>query len=310
MRCGASHPRCRPTAGALIVIAAFASLGSVAALAQRGSPVAPAASAANVTATPMPERDRASLIAALRNRLPGVPPEEWSQGGASFAPGVAVIPLGGSNATNLNDILAIGKKSWDRKFRNGKSLAGCFANGGQRIAATYPQVDPKSGAIITIEEAINACLRLHDETPLPLSGSLTMGAVSAYMRSLSAGHKLNIRVNGVPAATQYAAGRQWFTKRIGDQDLACASCHVLQAGQTREENGRQVGFSPAVGQVLAWPRVEPGGKVRMLHQQFQLCMDRAGAAPFDIGGVEFAQLEYFLAAVSSGLTVRAPIATH
>ena len=267
-------------------------------------------SAAPVATEATPERDRASLIAALQKRFPGIPADEWSHGGASFAPGVSVIPLGGENATNVNDILSIGKKAWERKFRDGRSLAACFPNGGQRIAATYPQVDAKTNLVVTLEAAINACLQLHGEPPLPVDDSLTMGAVSAYLRSLSVGQKLNVRVSGPSAAAQYAAGRGWFSKRMGDQDLACASCHVLQAGQVREENGRSVGFSPAVGQVLAWPRVEPGGKVRMLHHQFQRCMDRAGAVPFEFGSTELRQLEYFLAAVSTGLTMRAPTATR
>lgn len=257
-----------------------------------------------------PERDRASLIGGLQKRFPGIPVDEWSHGGASFAPGVLVTPLGGNNATNVNDILAIGKKTWERKFRNGKSLAACFANGGQRVAATYPQVDAKSYTVVTLEMSINACLKLHSEPSFSMHDSLTMGAVSAYFRSLSIGQKLNVRVNGSAAALQYSEGRQWFSKRLGDKDLACASCHVLQAGQIRVENGKSVGLSPAIGQVLSWPRVEPGGSVRTLHHQFQRCMERVGAVPFVVGSTEFGQLEYFLSAVSSGLTVRAPITTQ
>jgi len=326
MSCSANTVGGPKKAGLLILLVASSAIGSgSSALAQAviqtapGRAAAPASSASTVS-TPSavstastvatPERDRASLIATLQKRFPGIPVDEWSHGGASFAPGVSVTPLGGDNATNVNDILAIGKKAWERKFRNGKTLASCFPNGGQRVAANYPQVDARTNAVVTLEAAINACLQLHGEPLFALDDGLTMGAVSGYLRSLSVGQKLNVRVSGAPAAGKYAAGRSWFSRRIGDQDLACASCHVLQAGQVREENGRSVGLSPAVGQVLAWPRVEPGGRVRVLHQQFQRCMDRAGAVPFDLGSVELDQLEYFLSAISTGLTLRASITTR
>ena len=257
-----------------------------------------------------PDRDRTTLTAIFQKKFPGVPPDEWSHGGATFAPGVSVIPLGGNNATNVNDILAIGKKTWARKFRSGKSLSACFPNGGQRVAANYPQVEPKSGTLVTLEDAVNACLVLHQEPPFRLEDDLTMGAVSAYLRSLSNGQKLNVRVAGPAALEHYVAGRRWFSRRIGERDLACASCHVLEAGRTQTdagESGKQIGFSPAVGQVLAWPRIEPGGAIRSIQKQFQRCFERAGAAPFELGSVEYKQLEYFLSAVSNGLTIRPPM---
>jgi hypothetical protein len=37
-------------------------------------------------------------------------------------------------------------------------------------------------------------------------------------------------------------------------------------------------------------------------------MERIGAAPFELGSLEYKQIEYFLSAVSNGLTIRGPIA--
>lgn len=275
-------------------------------LATPATPPTPAPKAA--TSIPNIERDRRDLISMLQKKIPAIAPDEWSFGSSAFTPGLAVVALGGNNATNVNDILAIGKKAWERKFRNGNSLASCFPNGGQRVAANYPQVDLKSGTLATLEDAINACLVLHQEDPFRLDDSLTMGAVSAYLRSLSAGQKQNIRIVNPATVQHYESGRRWYARRIGEADLACASCHILQAGQTRIEAGQTVGLSAAVGQPLAWPRIESGGQVRLLHQQFQRCMERIGAAPFELGSLEYKQIEYFLSAVSNGLTIRGPIA--
>jgi L-cysteine S-thiosulfotransferase len=294
-----------------------------------------ATSAPNVATPPTvsPERDRSHLIKLLQKKFPAVAVEEWSQGSQSLSPGVAVTPLGGTHATNVNDILAIGKKRWERKFANGRSFADCFAMPAGKAktigkaeaarartsratalpaATTLPMVDAQSGLVVTLEMYLQQCLTSHGEPRLDEQDPLQLGALVAYYRSIFAGQKLRVSPTTSDAAatafamTRYHAGREWFSRRMGERDLACASCHVLSAGSV--ENG--LTNSPAVGQVLAWPRVEAGGQVRRLHHQFQRCMSRVGAAPFAIGSVAFNDLEYFLSALSTGLTLRPPIAVQ
>ncbi len=302
---------------ALLIVILFFSLAATIAYAQTLSPTTaqskPPAASATTTPTPTPEQDRASLIRAIQKRMPGVPVNEWSQGGAIFTPGVAVMPLGGANATNINDILAIGKKQWGKKFRNGKTFADCFPNGQRRAATSHPQFDISSGQIVTLEWAIRQCLERHGEPALDVSdatGALVMGALSAYLRSFSVGQKLDIRIPGghekTMAREHYNAGRQWFARRIGERDLACVSCHVLQAGNSIDG----IGIAPAIGLVLAWPRIEPGGGIRQLQQQFQLCMNRVGAEPLPLYSQPYNDLEYFLSAISTGLTLRPSIPTR
>jgi L-cysteine S-thiosulfotransferase len=291
---------------ALLMVAALCPATPVSAQVSPYTPSPISSQAPAPPPTPTPEQDRASVTRVVQQKFPGVPIEEWSLGGATFTPGTTVTPLGGANATNTNDILAIGKRQWDRKFQNGKSFASCFPNGGRRVAATYPQIDPDKKTITTLEIAINDCLKSNGEPTIPLTDTLTMGALSAYLHSLSVGQRLNIRTNSVPARERYDAGRRWFTRKMGERDLACASCHVLQAGQLVDN----VGISPAIGQTLSWPRVEPGGKVRTLHQQFQRCMSRVGAEPFAVGSDEFNNLQFFLASLSQGLPLRALMTTQ
>ncbi len=268
------------------------------------SPLAHAQSKPN---EPTPEQDRASLVKAIQKSFPGVPVTEWSLAGITLKPGVAVSPLGGAHATNINDILAIGKKQWERKFKNGKSLAACFPAGGRRAATAYPQFDARQAAIITLEMAVSQCLHANAEDSFD---PLRMGAVIAHVRSLAINDRLNLRALASAADSaaraHYQNGRQWFTRRLGERDLACASCHVLQAGKIID--GAAV--APAVGMVLAWPRVEPGGSIRSLQRQFQLCMTRVGAEPFMLQSPPFNDLEFFLSMVANGLVVRPAIATQ
>ena len=263
---------------------------------------------------PTPDQERLELKQALQARLPGTQPTDWALGADTLVPAVGgnvqAIPFNAENATNSADVLAIGKKLWDRKFKDGKSLTNCFPNGGKRVAATYPQYDAKAKLAITLEMAVNRCLQLHREPEIEMHNTLVMGPLSAYARSLSEGQRLALRV-GVPAARdKLDSGKALFTRRIGQQNFACASCHVLQAGSvfgSGEQVGKRAVFtvlSPAIGQATTWPRLEPGGTVRTLQMQFQQCMKRSGAEPFELGSEELNNLEYYHTFLSNGLPIR------
>jgi hypothetical protein len=177
------------------------------------------AGAQTTASTLSPEQDRAALIQALQKRLPGTRPEDWVTGGTAFEPGVTAIPLSAENATNTADILSIGKKRWEQKFKDGKSFSNCFPNGGKRMAANYPQFEQSTKQVVTIETALNRCLQLHGETTIQPSNAAEMGPLSAYARSLSENQPLNVRVLGQGARDRFDAGHR-FCLRI----VPCAAC--------------------------------------------------------------------------------------
>lgn len=258
----------------------------------------PSVSPAQTSATP--EQQRQALIQALQKRFPGTSPADWVLGAENPSAAVQAIPLNADNATNSADILAIGKKAWDRKFKNGKSLASCFPNAGKRVAAAYPQFDARSREVVTVDMAINRCLVLHGEAEIAATNNAVMGPLSAYFKSLSDGQRLTVRVGSAQAREKFDSGRALFQRRIGQKDQACASCHVLNAGTVVGQQG----LSAVVGQAVTWPRLQPGGQVLRLQMQFQRCMQRSGAEPFALGSEEFNNLEYFHAFVSNGLVTR------
>jgi sulfur-oxidizing protein SoxA len=204
-------------------------------------------------------------------------------------------------APETDALVEAGRKLFTAKFANGKSLAGCFPNGGRRIAASYPQYDARLKRVVTLETAVNQCRKAHGEALYDTTDAATMGAVMAYLRSLSDGQKVAVRV---PAAAEdrFEQGRRIYFTRMGQRNYACASCHVQAAGRYFGDEA----LSPAIGQATHWPVVRAGQPVTM-QMRIRECLERMGAAPFAAGSDELNHIEYFLAYLSNGLPMKANV---
>ena len=106
-----------------------------------------------------------------------------------------------------------------------------------------------------------------------------------------------------PPAT-VEAGRDFYFRRIGQHNLACASCHLTHAGRYfREEL-----LSPAIGQAVHFPVFRTGGqKLNTLHMRYQRCMEALRAVPFAAGSEELNNLEYFHSYLNNGLPLKASV---
>ena len=212
------------------------------------------------------------------------------------APAVPALEYEPSSAA---PVLEGGKKLWARKFRNGKTLASCFPNGGRRIAATYPQFDSRLKRVVTFEMAVNQCLKVNGEALLEPGDAETMGALTAYARSLSDGQKVNVRVTAA-AGERFEEGRRLYFTRLGQRNFACASCHVQAAGKRYDG----MLLVPATLQGASWPRGREGRAVT-LQMRMRECLERMGAAAFPFGAEELNNLEYFLSYLSNGAAMKA-----
>lgn len=239
-----------------------------------------------------PQAARAEVEQRLKEQLPGVPESSYALGAAAFDEELRRRIE--ENASAAQPIVEAGKRLWNRKFRDGRSLARCFPNGGRRIATAYPQYDPRLKVVVTLEMAINQCLKLHREPMLDVADAGTMGALVAYVRSLSSGRKVAVRVPGA-AFAKFEEGRRLYHTRLGQRNFACASCHVQGAG--RRYDGAML--SPAIGQATHFPVVAEGRAVT-LHARIRRCLELMGAAPFAAGSEELNHLEYFLTYLANG----------
>ena len=242
---------------------------------------------------------RGEILARLRVQYPALAPADFAAGSAAFDPQRRAQADENTPAPGAAEAIAAGKRIWTHKFRDGRSLAGCFPNGGRRIAAAYPLYDRRLKRLVTLETAINQCLKTHGQPLMEAGDPDTMGVVLAYVRSLSAGQKVAVRTGSPEAEERFEEGRRLYFTRMGQQNYACASCHVHHAGRFLGD----AAIPAPVGSAVQWPHLRDGKPVT-LQMRIRECLERMGAAPFPAGSDELAHLEYFLAYLSNGLAIR------
>jgi sulfur-oxidizing protein SoxA len=242
-----------------------------------------------------PGSDRQKIESWLKSKYPAIAASDYALGQLAFGAGNASP----EDRTAWASALERGKRSWERKFANGRSLTACFPNGGKRVAATYPQVDPRGGHVVTFESAINRCLKQNSQRELDFESDRAAAELLLYARSLADGVPTTVRVAGKPALAQYEAGKRLFYTRLGSRNQACASCHVQLVGEVLLDQP----LTAALGQSTRWPRLRSSGGFVTLQQQYQLCMRRSGSEPPPIGSPALNSLEYFHTALSNRLAL-------
>ena len=199
--------------------------------------------------------------------------------------------------------LEAGKEMFATPFRNGKTYADCFPNGGIGIRQNYPYFDEKEGKVVTLELALNRCREANGEAPYSYVKD-EMASLTAYMAFTSRGKPMDIKVPNDPRAlAAYEDGKRYFYTRRGQLNFSCASCHVQSPG----ERIRAETLAPALGIMNALPiyRSEWSG-MGTTSRRLVTCNSQTRAVPLDPQSDEYRDLEYFLSYVSNGLPISGP----
>jgi len=199
--------------------------------------------------------------------------------------------------------LEAGKEMFSKPFKNGKSYADCFANGGIGVRQTYPMFDAADGKVITLELALNRCREANGEAPYSYVKD-EMAALTAYMAFTSRGKPFDIRIPDDPRALDaYQEGKRYFYTRRGQLNFSCATCHVQSPG----ERIRAEILAPALGILNAMPiyRSEWSG-MGTTSRRFTSCNSQIRGVPLEPQSDEYRNLEYYLSYVSNGLPISGP----
>jgi sulfur-oxidizing protein SoxA len=199
--------------------------------------------------------------------------------------------------------LEAGKEMFGKAFKNGRSYADCFANGGVGVRQNYPYFDEQEGKVVTLELALNKCRETNGEAPYSYVKD-EMASLTAYMAYTSRGKPFDIKIPNDPRALEaYEKGKEYFYTRRGQLNFSCASCHVQNPG----ERIRAEILAPAIGILNAMPiyRSEWSG-MGTISRRFTTCNSQIRGVPLEPQSDEYRDLEYYLSYVSNGLPISGP----
>ena len=247
----------------------------------------------------------------FKKKFPAVPLDD-------YANGLYVLPGNEEYRTSwvaYNDFppyeigLENGKTLWNKPFKNGKTFASCFKNGGKNIAQGYPYWDETRKQVRNAEMDLNDCLKNNGEkefTDLDKDQGqrVKLAELTAYFYSLSKGQRIKIDLSKPGALAAYEKGKQFWWAKRGQLNFACADCHMEVAG--KNFGGNQP-LSAALGHTTAWPaqRLE-WGRLETLHQRYSTCNTQIRAAALKHNGEEYNNLQLYETYNATGLPLTAP----
>ena len=199
--------------------------------------------------------------------------------------------------------LDAGKEMFATPFKNGKTYADCFPNGGIGIRQNYPYFDEKEGKVVTLELALNRCREANGEAPYSYVKD-EMASLTAYMAFTSRGKPMDIKIPDDPRAlAAFENGKRYFYTRRGQLNFSCASCHVQSPG----ERIRAEILAPALGILNAMPiyRSEWSG-MGTTSRRFVTCNSQTRAVTLEPQADEYRDVEYFLSYVANSLPISGP----
>lgn len=255
-----------------------------------------------VTAQASPESDLKAWRSYYSKQFPTVALDEYANGVYAIDPAAREQWESMEEFPPYEIDLAQGKELFNKPFKNGKTYASCFENGGVGIAHQYPYFDTGRKEVVTLELAINECREKNGEEALPY-GKGKIASLLAYMTFSSRGKRLDIKIPNDAALAAYEEGKRFFYTRRGQLNMACAHCHIDNAGKRI----RSEILSPALGHATHFPVYRSTWQeLGTLHRRFQGCNEQVRAKAFKAQSKEYRNLEYFLTYMSNGLPSNGP----
>jgi sulfur-oxidizing protein SoxA len=197
-----------------------------------------------------------------------------------------------------------GEALWSAKAGTaGKSCADCHGDAAARmrgVAARYPTWSNERSAPIDLSGQIELCRTTRQNAPVLAHESPERLALSAYVAHQSRGLPISVPDDPRMAASR-ARGGTLFTTRMGQLNLACATCH--------DDNwGKRLGGAPI-------PQAHPVGyplyrlewqAVGSLQRRFRNCLAGVRAEPLPFDAPDYVDLEAFLMERAAGLAIETP----
>jgi L-cysteine S-thiosulfotransferase len=195
-----------------------------------------------------------------------------------------------------------GRVQWSTPEASGKSCASCHDAGTPvaQAVARYPRYLAAVGHVINLEQQINRCRTEQLHVAAWGYESEALLAMTSFLAHLARGIRIEAMING-PAAASFERGREFFYRRRGQYNLACASCHEQHAGD------RLHGEVISQGQTNGFPIYRQLWQaLGSTHRMFAWCNEAIRAEPYPPGSQEYVDLELYERWRGRGLKIESP----
>jgi L-cysteine S-thiosulfotransferase len=188
-----------------------------------------------------------------------------------------------------------GQALWSQRAANGRSCAGCHADGLQGVAARHPAFDATLGEPRTLASRIDQCRVQHLGESLQAADGAQVLPLSAWLAHRSRGEPV-APPRGERMKPWNDRGAQLWQQRLGQLNLSCAQCHDQRAG------ARLGGAPIPQAHPTGYPsyRLEWQG-LGTLERRLRTCVVGVRAEPFAAGADEWLALEVYLMQRAAGM---------
>jgi len=264
---------------------------------------------APMTASATPEDDLKEFQGFFKKKFPTVPLEAYNDG-------VNALPQYAERRANWELLMDFppyeediekGEELWGTPFKNGKTYASCFKNGGKGLAVGYPFYDKESKKMRTIEADINECRVRNGEEPIKNLKHGTMAQLVIAFKRLSQGQPMAVKLDSPEAVAAYEDGKQFYWARRGQLNMSCATCHVQNAGNKIRGDV----LSPALGHGTGFPVYRTkwslaGKPLGTIHRRYGGCNKQVRAKPLKAQSDSYTNLELYQAYMNTGVPIKVP----
>lgn len=185
----------------------------------------------------------------------------------------------------------------------GKSCASCHGDAAttmKGVGAKFPKWNAGLKKPMNIEMQINQCRTEQMKAEPWKFKSTVLTDMTTYVRNQSRGMPVQPQVDG-PMKPWFEKGKELYYTRVGQLDLACASCHEKSNGKFMRADFL------SQGQTNGFPTYRlRDQRLIPLHERMQGCMNDVRAEPYKPLSDEFLALETYIAWRGVGLPVETP----
>ena len=240
-------------------------------------------------------------------RFPEVSLEEYKDG-------VNALPVYAHRRANwellmefppYEEFLDRGLAAWEAPLKDGSTLAQCVE--GKPAGNQYPYMG-EDGKVNTIEMDVIDCLVAAGEEK-PKYTSPKLAELTMAYKSQANGEPVDIDYSSEAMREVYAKGREFYWTKRGQLNMACADCHVHNAGNRVRGDVLSAGLGHTTGFPVyrtKWAVANEKKAVGSIQRRYKGCNNNLRASAFKPGGPEYTALEVYETIMSSGVPLRVP----